>query len=178
MPRPKKYQVRLTDEEVKKLKLMIQKKATSKTICLRCQIILDMDENHGKTLTHEQCRKMNGVCYATVSNTVAGYTKYGMDYVITIKRNVNSDNARRKVDDGIEAGIIALACGPVPQGYSRWTLRLLEEKTKVTMEKAVGKDAIRRILKKVDLDLKKVVNHSTHTEDYNQSLLDKEAVQI
>ena len=44
MPRPKIYQVRLTDEEVKKLKLLIRKKATSKTISLRCQIILDMDE--------------------------------------------------------------------------------------------------------------------------------------
>ena len=162
MPRPKIYQVRLTDEEVKKLKLLIRKKTTSKTISLRCQIILDMDENHGKILTHEQCRKINGVCYATVSNTVAGYTRYGMDYVTSIKRNANSDNARRKVDDGIEARIIALACEPVPQGYSRWTLRLLEEKMKVTMEEAVGKDAIRRTLKKVNLDLKVVVKNSTY----------------
>ena len=137
-----------------------------------------MDENHGKILTHEQCRKINGVCYATVSNTVAGYTKYGMDYVTSIKRNANSDNARRKVDDGIEARIIALAGEPVPQGYSRWTLRLLEEKMKVTMEEAVGKDAIRRTLKKVNLDLKVVVKNSAYTEESNRSVVNKRAVQI
>ena len=137
-----------------------------------------MDENHGKILTHEQCRKINGVCNATVSNTVAGYTRYGIDYVTSIKRNANSDNARRKVDDGIEARIIALACEPVPQGYSRWTLRLLEEKMKVAMGETVGKDAIRRTLKKVDLDLKAVVKHSTYTEESNRSVVDKRAVQI
>ena len=178
MPRPKIYQVRLTDEEVKKLKLLIRKKATSKTISLRCQIILDMDENHGKILTHEQCRKINGVCYATVSNTVAGYTRYGMDYVTSIKRNANSDNARRKVDAGTAAKIIKMACEPVPQGYSRWTLRLLEEKMKVTMEEAVGKDAIRRTLKKVNLDLKVVVKNSAYTEESNRSVVNKRAVQI
>ena len=129
-------------------------------------------------MTHEQCRKINGVCYATVSNTVAGYTRYGMDYVTSIKRNANSDNARRKVDDGIEARIIALACEPVPQGYSRWTLRLLEEKMKVTMEEAVGKDAIRRTLKKVNLDLKVVVKNSAYTEESNRSVVNKRAVQI
>ena len=129
-------------------------------------------------MTHEQCRKINGVCCATVSNTVAGYTRYGMDYVTSIKRNANSDNARRKVDDGIEARIIALACEPVPQGYSRWTLRLLGEKMKVTMEEAVGKDAIRRTLKKVNLDLKVVVKNSAYTEESNRSVVNKRAVQI
>lgn len=129
-------------------------------------------------MTHEQCRKINGVCCATVSNTVAGYTRYGMDYVTSIKRNANSDNARRKVDDGIEARIIALACEPAPQGYARWTLRLLEEKMKVTMEEAVGKDAIRRTLKKVNLDLKVVVKNSAYTEESNRSVVNKRAVQI
>ena len=137
-----------------------------------------MDENHGKILTHEQCRKINGVCCATVSNTVAGYTRYGMDYVTSIKRNANSDNARRKVDAGTAAKIIKMACEPAPQGYARWTLRLLEEKMKVTMEEAVGKDAIRRTLKKVNLDLKVVVKNSAYTEESNRSVVNKRAVQI
>ena len=178
MPRPKIYQVRLTDEEVKKLKLLIRKKTTSKTISLHCQIILDMDENHGKILTHEQCRKINGVCCATVSNTVAGYTRYGMDYVTSIKRNANSDNARRKVDAGTAAKIIKMACEPVPQGYTRWTLRLLEERMKGTMKDAVGKDAIRRTLKNVNLNLKEVVKYNSYPEQNNRTAVDKKVVQI
>lgn len=36
-----------------------------------------------------------------------------------------------------------MACGPVPEGYSRWTLRLLEEKARVELDVPIGKDAIR-----------------------------------
>ena len=63
-------------------------------------------------------------------------------------RNINSDNARRKVDGRAEARLIELACGPAPEGCSRWTLRLLAEKSKVVLETPVGKDAIREALKK------------------------------
>ena len=70
MARPKKYKIKLTDDELKELKSVIRKNKTSKTIRCRCQIIIDLDESHGKVLTHEQSAKSNGVCLATVTNTV------------------------------------------------------------------------------------------------------------
>jgi hypothetical protein len=33
----------------------------------------------------------------------------------------------KKIDGEAEAHLIALACSQVPQGYNRWTLRLLAE---------------------------------------------------
>ena len=54
MARPKKYKIKLTDDELKELKAVIRKNKTSKTIRCRCQIIIDLDEFHGKVLTHEQ----------------------------------------------------------------------------------------------------------------------------
>lgn len=63
------------------------------------QIILDLDEAHGKVLTHEQSAKSNGVCLATVANTVSKYISGSIDAVIKFKKNINSDNARRKVED-------------------------------------------------------------------------------
>lgn len=150
MARPKTYRINLTEEEIKTLKRIIRKKETSKMIRSRCQIIMDLDEAHGKVLTHEQCAKSNGVCPATVTNTVSKYVKGGIAAVTAYKRNINSDNARRKVDGRAEARLmlIELACGPVPDGRSRWTLRLLEEKSRVVLETPVGKDAIREALKK------------------------------
>lgn len=59
------------------------------------------------------------------------YFEGGIDAVTEFKRNVNSDNARRVLDGRAEARIIELACGPVPKGHSRWTIRLLEEKSKL-----------------------------------------------
>ena len=155
MARPKKYSIHLTETKLKKLKSVIRKKETSKTIRSRCQIILDLDESHGKILTHEQCTRSNGVCMATVTNTVTKYINGGIDAVTEFKRNINSDNAKRKVDGRAEAQLIELACGPVPEGHSRWTLRLLEEESKVILETPVGREAIRNALKKTNFDLTK-----------------------
>lgn len=130
------------------MKSVIRKKQTSKTIRSRCQIILDLDEAHGKVLTHEQSARSNGVCMATVTNTVTKYMNGGIDAVTEFKRNINSDNARRKVDGRTEAQLIELACGPVPDGHSRWTIRLLEKESKVILETPVGREAIRKALKK------------------------------
>ena len=155
MARPKKHIIKLTDDEVNELKSVIRKKKTSKTIRCRCQIILDLDEAHGKVLTHEQSAKSNGVCLATVANTVSKYTSGGIGAVTEFKRNINSDNARRKVDGRTEARLIELACGPVPEGHSRWTIRLLEKESKVILETPVSREAIRNALKKTNFDLTK-----------------------
>ena len=155
MARPKKYSIHLTENELKKLKSVIRKKETSKTIRSRCQIILDLYEAHGKALTYDQSAKSNGVCMATVTNTVTKYMSGGIDAVTEFKRSINSDNAGRKVDGRTEARLIELACGPVPEGHSRWTIRLLEEESKVILETPVGREAIRNTLKKTNFDLTK-----------------------
>lgn len=46
MARPRKYNISLTDDEVKKLKSIMHKKQTSKTVRNRCQILLDLDDAH------------------------------------------------------------------------------------------------------------------------------------
>ena len=156
MARPRKYVIKLTDDELKTLKSIIRKSNTSKTIRSRCQIIIDLDEAHGKVLTHEQSARSNGVCLTTVTNTVTKYFSGGIEAVTEFKRNINSDNARRILDGRAEARIIELACGPVPEGHSRWTLRLLEKEAKVVLDTPVSKDAIRRALKKTNFDLTKM----------------------
>jgi len=150
MARPKKYNIALTDEELQQLKSVIRKKNTPKTVISRCQIIMDLDEAHGKVLTHEQSAKTNGVCKATVTNTVKRYHTEGIQGITTLKRNVNSDNARRKLDGRAEAHLVEIACSPAPEGHARWTLRLLEKEAKVVLDTPVGKNAIGRALKKTN----------------------------
>lgn len=155
MARKKKYVIKLTEEELSNLKSVIRKKSTTRTIKCRCQILMALDEAHGKQYTQEQCAKSIGVCNATVYNVIKYYVDGGIDNVLTVGRSVNSDNARRKLDGRAEAKLIEIACGPAPEGYSRWTLRLLEEKAKVELEVPVSKDAIGRALKKTNCDLTK-----------------------
>lgn len=126
----------------------MRKKTTTRILKCTCQILLDLDEAHGKTLTHQQCAKSIGVYIATAHNVIKDYIDGGVENVITVGRSVNSDNARRKINGSAEAKLIEMVCGPASVDHSRWTLRLLEEKANVELEIPVGKDVSGRTLKK------------------------------
>lgn len=155
MARKKKYIISLSDDELRALKSVMRKKTTTRTIKCRCQILIDLDEAHGKQFTQEQCAKATGVCKTTVYNVIKYYVDGGIKSVLSVERSINSDNARRKFDGRAEAKLIEIACGPAPEGHSRWTLRLLENKAKVELEVPVSKDTIGRALKKTNYDLTK-----------------------
>lgn len=155
MGRPKMNTVRLTDDEVKRLNKLRKKKGTSQTIADRCNILLAVDENHPPAKTYDQCIVSCGVSRGTIASTIKLYSEKGLDETLKLKRSINSDNARRKVDGRTEAKIVQMACGPVPEGHSRWTIRLLEDELKVVLDEPISREAIRRSLKKIGLDLTK-----------------------
>jgi transposase len=87
-----------------------------------------------------QCRCTMRVVY-TVSKQ---YVKEGLERVL--KRKTPPVPAKAAGD--IEAKIIAIRCGEPPEGYSRWTLRLLESKSKAVIGIALSDAAIRGVLKR------------------------------
>ena len=151
--KPNKNAIYLTDEEYNTLSSLSKKKSSCKTLKCRCHVLMDLDNNHGKRLTYSQSARANGVCPATVSNITKLYRDGGIDAVIALKRNVNSDNARRKMDGRAEARIIEIACSPAPESHSRWTLRMLEDECKIVLEEPVSKETIRTTLKKTNCNL-------------------------
>lgn len=153
MARPKLNKIQLSNDEFKQLHKLIKSNDINQTQRTRCQIIVALDENHPPAATYDDCAAFLNVSRATISNAAKLYCSGGIDGVLTIKRNVNSDNAGRKVDGRTEAKIIQIACGPVPDGRSRWTIRLLEERMKIELEEPISREAIRRTLKKTGLDL-------------------------
>ncbi len=48
-----------------------------------------------------------------------------------------------------EAQLIAVACGPAPEGQARWTLRLSADKlVELEVVKSIGRETVRQTLKK------------------------------
>lgn len=76
---------------------------------------------------------------STVTNKVKLYADGGVGSAASIKRSVNSDNARRKLDGRAETRLIEIVCSLAPEGHSRCTLRLLEEEAKAVLDTPVGK---------------------------------------
>src|SRR5580658_690370 len=68
----------------------------------------------------------------------------------TLVRKYNPNSARPRIFDGAtEAKLIALACSPAPEGFARWSLRLLEEKVvELNIVEKASDNTIGRTLKK------------------------------
>jgi len=55
----------------------------------------------------------------------------------------------RKLDGAAEARLIALSCGQPPEGFRRWTLRLLaSELVKLEIVESISPETVRQTLKK------------------------------
>lgn len=148
MARPKKFKVYLTDDQVTQLKSLLKNKNTNETICHRCRILLGLNENHPPVMTYEQCMTNYQVSRGMIANTAYTFVNSDIDSVLKIRRNMNSDHARRKVDGRTEACFIKIACGPVPDGHSQWTIRLLEKQMKIELDEPISRESIKKSLKK------------------------------
>lgn len=156
MARPRVHIVTFTDEQVKDLKKQLRSTKTGKTLKGRIQILLLLDTAHNqKEYSYEVIGKKSGTSLSSVRTVVREYAKGGLEQVLKINRNPNSDTANKKMDGRMEAEIIKIACGPCPEGRSRWTLRLLAERARVELDEPVSKDTIGRALKKIKFDLTK-----------------------
>ena len=128
--------------------LLFKNKNTCKNVLKRCQILLELDEEQGAGLTHAQIARSYAVCKSTVANVIQSYMKNGITNIIWYNISPNSAAARRKVDERMEARIFQIACGPVPDELAHWILRLLEEKLRMELVIPIGREAIRKTLKK------------------------------
>ena len=147
------YSVKLTDSDVERLKKLIRQKSTTETMARRCHILLDMDENHvTNRMTYKQCAEKRGVSYFTVARVVRVCATDGLNEALKYHRNENSSNVHHKMDGRMEATLVQIACGPVPEGHARWTISMLTDEMKIRFGKdSIGRDTVWRTLKKMNL---------------------------
>lgn len=66
-----------------------------------------------------------GASLGAIENTRRRFVEEGFELALHGKERPY--NGKRKVDGRLESQILALRCSDVPQGASRWTLRLLAD---------------------------------------------------
>ena len=82
----------------------------------------------------------------TVFRTKRRYAEEGLDEVL---RHHNQVNRPRKVDDRVEAHLIAMACSPAPDGHDHWTMRALAGKVvELGLVESLSPETVRLRLKK------------------------------
>jgi hypothetical protein len=124
----KKFIVKLSSEESKRLEAMISKgKAAAKSI-LKARILLKADQSvEGAGWTDEKICKALDTNIAMVTRVRSKLVNEGLDAVFVRKKR-ETPPVQPIFDGERQAQLIALACSKPPPGYARWTLRLLANK--------------------------------------------------
>lgn len=144
---PKRYIVRLTDEERLTLMQVVGKlKGTSQKV-RRAQVLLKADAE-GPDWTDARIAEAFGCRTQTVENIRERFVTRGLQ--LTLDGWPRDKPPREKLLDGEqEAKLIAMRLGSPPPGFSNWTLRLLAERV-VALEiaESISHETVRRTLKK------------------------------
>jgi len=94
-----------------------------------------------------------GVTCRTIEHLKKRFVEEGFEAALQRKPRVRPP--REVIFDGaFEARLIALACSDAPEGYQRWTVRLLADKAvELEFAASVSHMTVQRVLKKMNLSL-------------------------
>lgn len=142
----KKYVVRLTDAERERCVEIVDKLSGTSQKVKRANILLKADAE-GPAWTDEEIAEAFRCRRQTVENVRKRCVLEGFEQALEHKQQ---DNRKPKALDGEqEARIIAMRLGDPPQGYGRWTLRLLARKAvELEVVETVSHETVRQTLKK------------------------------
>jgi len=148
-----KYIVKLTETERLQLKELISSGEASARQIRRAYILLKSDSSEGgPKWKYQTICEAYDVSQLTVYNVRKKYIESGLEGAILRKK---PDRVyERRLDGEGEAHLIALVCGEPPDGYERWSLRLLKDRI-ISLEivENISHETIRQTLKKTSSSL-------------------------
>jgi hypothetical protein len=144
----KRFPVTLTDTERDLLKRLIAAGTESARKLAHARILLKADQGPGGPgWTDEAIVEAVEVSQPTVARIRQVYVTAGLE--AARNRRAPTREYVRKLDGAQEARLIALACTKPPEGFDRWTLRLLADKlVELEVVDEISYQTVRRALKK------------------------------
>lgn len=146
------YKVTLTEEECEELKKITSKGKHSSQKVINALILLNSDEGPGsiaKKSTNKQIAKVLNISERKVERVRKRFVDEGLEAALNGK---SPDRVyKKKIDGDAEAHLIAISCSEPPEGFSRWSLRLLsQEVVKLEYLESVSHETVRKVLKKTN----------------------------
>ena len=147
------YKVTLKKAERIELEAILSKgHHTSQQFKNAC-ILLNVDE--GKyadepSLNREICKVLK-VGMRKIDRVKKKFVEEGFESVL--ERKAPERTYERVANGNVEAKLIALSCSNAPEGFARWSLRLLAEKAvELGYAESLSYETVRRVLKKTSLN--------------------------
>lgn len=144
----KKYIVTLSEEERQELQSLVTRGKAAARKLTHARILLKADSGpESAGWSDEQIACSLDLHRTGVEEVRQRFVLEGME--AALNRRPPRREYRRKLDGRGEAQLVALACSRPPEGYARWTLRLLADKmVELEYVDSVARETIRRTLKK------------------------------
>jgi hypothetical protein len=104
----------------------------------------EWDVNHS---TNEEISRVLNISMRKIDRVKKRFVEEGLEVALNGKESERVFS--RKVDGDLEAHLIALSCSEPPEGFSRWSLRLLADKVvELGYVEDISHETVRRALKK------------------------------
>ncbi len=143
------YKVTLAMQERKSLEEITTSGRHSSQKVLNALILLGCDEGpfQEKKMTGQQLADVLPVSLRKIDRVKRRFVEEGLE--VALEKRKPTRQYVKKADGDFEAHLITLSCSQPPEGYARWSLRLLADKM-VELEHvdSVSYETIRRVLKK------------------------------
>ena len=151
---PPRYRITLSKQERKELEALTRngKTGAKKFIHARALLLCDAGPDR-PAWTVAVAAKALGVTSRTIEHLKKRFVEDGLEAALVGK--TREKPPRDVIFDGaFEARLIALACSDAPEGYQRWTVRLLADKAvELNFASSVSHMTVQRVLKKTNLSL-------------------------
>ena len=150
----KRYTVTLTEEERKFLIELTSKGKHKSQKILNALTLLACDEGEHQNVRskNEEIARVLNTSMRKIDRVKKRFVMDGLDIALSGKKGTRV--YKKKADGDFEAHLVALSCGKPPEGFARWTFRLLAEKV-VELEYIdnISHETVRQVLKKTKLNL-------------------------
>jgi transposase len=146
-----RYLVTLSPDERDRLTHLIRAGSSPAYRQVVARVLLKLDRSEGEPPpSDEQIAEALEISRRTVIRIKERFAKEGLDATLG-RKYPQTRPERRRITGQEEAHLIALACGPAPEGQQHWTLRLLADKM-VDLEYVdqVSHETVRQALKKMN----------------------------
>ena len=150
----KKFIVTLTEEERNLLTELTSKGKHRSQKVLNALILLACDEgeHQRKRSKNEEIARVLNTSMRKIDRVKKRFVVDGLD--VALHGRKGSRIYLKKADGDFEAHLVALSCSEPPEGFARWTLRLLADKVvELDYIDSISHETVRRVLKKTNSSL-------------------------
>lgn len=147
-----RYTIKLTKSEVDELLAIINKGSHTSQTFRTAYILLNCDEGkYAQKVTNEQISKVLKIGMRTIDRVKKRFVEEGFEAVL--ERRPTSRIYETKSDGDVEAKLVTLCCSEPPEGFAKWSLRLLADKmVELKYVESISHVTVRSILKKTNLN--------------------------